>query len=442
MSFKLKINFLLAFSFCLGPLAFANLSCDNFLALSNFGGSSLAGQNNQQIQRIRLGLNHQNLSGVLHQILTFKVREFKNLDIAEVSQYLSLNSVDHEVQDNQIIISTKGQSSLNRFARRVSVVARSRNEISPTGITSVIFNPSLVSGKTQGLFYEDKSFLSENSSIVTGASNTIFLSLEALLKLQPTDVEFHELIHWKAFFARALLDVSSVVQGHVDVGGAKSEARSKMDQNQSFSLEELQAHLLGLSKALRKYNQTKDPEELEDLGYQISFEMASLTYYASKTKPMVLDFFKRSIFKDLKDDTSITSTITGLSLSNDFIEVVNFDWLEEIGNHPGQGSLASKRVIDYQFSNYQKRSWLYVIVPLPATLKDVEDYRRLHRPEYQKAFNDLSNSIHYKMLYLLKLIEFIEGLSLQIENNEIIRSSPIQNFHELNRQLNEQLQNL
>ena len=398
--------------------------------------------NSSVVQRTSLGLNHQNLSQALRHLLKFKAHKFQNLNLSEISKYLSLNDVQHTVLDGHILILPQGSSVLNRFAQRLSSVSQRRDLVSPTGVTQLIFDPKSIDKTSFGVFEFHQKF-DEQTSELLEVRNQIFLSFEAILQLRPTFTEFHELIHWKAYFQRSSLNVSSVVQGHVDIGGPQvRDVSVPTNQDQNFSLEELQAHLLTLSKNIRLYNQSEDPDLSEDLAFMITQDISSLYYYASMAKPLVEDFFKKSIFNKLRIAESSAYDESGLSLNSDILEVVNFDWLEQISNYPGQGERFKERVLEYQFSNYQNFSWIYLMIPVPESFRNIHDYRRLKLPENQKAYNDLANSVYYKMRYLLELIEFIEDLSQRINNDEIITESPIQHFHTLNRQLKSRLENL
>ncbi len=390
-----------------------------------------------------LGLNQVSSARAYRNILRFKIEHFPKLDLLEeVARYLKLNNVNFTMEEQQIVIATFGASALNRFAQRLALVTKARDQISPTGITKLVFDPAMTKGATEGAFFEDKTYASETSNQVIAASNLLFLSIDAILNLHPTDVEFHELIHWKAYFARSQLDVSSMVHGHIDSGGESVlDEQTKSDQSRSFSLEELQAHLLGLSKLLRRYQQATDSDDLLDLGFEIKSEMLALSHYAAKTKPLLEEFFRKSIFKDFKDGTNSFIDLHGLVLSKDFVEVINFDWFEEISDFPGQGQFSNQRALEYQFASQLNYSWIYLIIPIPESFKDLNDYRKLSQIQHQKAFNDLGQSIYEKMVTLLKLIHFIEGLNLKIDNDETIAISPIEYFHELDRELLAKLNN-
>lgn len=410
----------------------AKLTCEHYLNPQNL----------TKRRKVSLRLKPQNLPSALKNILAFKLSEIRKLDIHDFANYLSINNVNHSVSDGKIFISSEGQSPLNRFTRWVAKVSQKRNEQSPTGVTEVVFDPEELGYRSLGAFQSEQTFKNSTSELLM-AKNFISLSIEAILQLKPTTVELHELTHWHAYFDKANLDVASISHGWVYTGGGShSSAVDKVDKDKSYSLEELQAHMLDLTKALRRFNSSSDPDEREDYAFTITQEMSTLYRYAIKIKPLVEQFIRRSIFssKDFEDDFRVSDA--GAFFEVDLFDVLKFDWMEQVRYIPGQGSFRDKGTLGYHFFNFQDSSWIYVIMPLPESMKSLSDFRQLQRPENQQAFRDISQSIYLKMSHLWELIAYIETLNQQVTAEEFIEESPVQKFHDLNRQLQHKLNNL
>ncbi len=280
--------------------------------------------------------------------------------------------------------------------------------------------------------------------IPLSAQNRIALSLAAIITLKPTFTEFHELTHWKAYFRTSQLELNSVIHGFVDTGGASIiSEQGETNQGRAFSLEEFQAHLLSLSLKLRKIKQTEDSDLIDDLAYEIKSDLASLQFYGVAAKKLVKQYFKRSIFSVIQAAPLLSvADQPSLTFQQDIIEAVNFDWIEQLSFLQGSGSKSKARGLEYQFTNYGDLSWIYLMIPLPKSLQGVDDFRILNRPEYKKAYVDTSKAVHYKMLFLLELFEYIENLDIKISSDETATISPLNFFNNLNRRYQKILQQL
>ena len=227
----------------------------------------------------------------------------QEIDLNDISKYLSLNDVFHSLDSDKIIILPEGNAPLNRFARRLAKVSANSSIDQVAGVTQLVFDPAtLKESRATGMFRYGSKY--DLAGYPEGKfTNNISLSFDAIIELKPTSTEFHELVHWKAYFEQSKLNLNSLAFGSLNL--AKKDPVTlehtfkfeEEDQNFNFSFEELPAHLLGMTQKIHDFNRSEDEEYKDDLSIEIILEIEAAKYYARKMKTVVNTFFKKSIFK-------------------------------------------------------------------------------------------------------------------------------------------------
>lgn len=390
---------------------------------------------NKDLKTSQPRLSIQPTPSAQQRLFRFKVEELKtNLTLKEVSQYLHNNGVLHEVKGQQIVILPLGTTPLNKFALRLSRASRASGMALVSGVTQLIFDFEAV---------EDVGFSGEFrywSQMINGQEtgmlhNAIILSVEALLQLKPTSTEFHELVHWKAYFRKAQLKVDSLIYGQVDLGDMikiKDQKSHTEAQTQSYSIEELKAHLLVLSKKLRALNATQNNALKAKLRTEIANEVWIASYYASGIEHVLEYLTKKSVFYKM-----LASKENGddyLIVQEESLEAFNFDWIETFELVKGYEGSKKVNTLEYHFIRNEDVSWIYFALPMPKGFSRIKSFKSINKQTLQKLQLKVAKALELRVYYLMQLTQFIDDLELMILDEEPIDFSPIEVFHKLDNE--------
>ncbi len=91
-------------------------------------------------------------SKALYKVLRYKSLYFNFTDLGQVSEFLTLNNVEHALYEKYLLIHPTDDSALNRFAKRLQTVSAKIDIHIPTGQTQLIFRPDYINRESGGFF--------------------------------------------------------------------------------------------------------------------------------------------------------------------------------------------------------------------------------------------------------------------------------------------------
>jgi predicted transcriptional regulator len=455
---KTLCSFFLIYSLSIANAADQPLICSGYL-LTNGPQTLPIGEPNSLlglpkssvIGTLKLPLSEAGLKAIKSNILKEKIWAFEGLILQDISDYLTLHKVFYEVdkKKQEIIISTHGASKLNRFARRISKMSEAfriqGHRIQPT---LLVFNARLLKvTKSRGAFVTkyiqpNEDHVDPDFSEDAELTNQIELSIAAIIQLAPTNTEFHEFIHWKSFVNRLKSKVETLSFGNINIKAPSSKYDDDDSSRFSFSLEEFLAHLIILNKSTRALSKETDVGLREDLNFEINGDIKALVLYAQSLKPLLLKYFEKSAFTKEDSPVDVLNEVLGISASMEELEVVRFDLVEQFALFYPPGAKIGLQTLEYQLSDFNERSWISIVLPLPNGFEDIQDFREWFKPENKDGFRFISQALFYKMSYLLKLVDHIELLNAQLQRLGAIQDSPIRHFYELEREYKNQIERM